>query len=121
MSDCWRASTQLTPSFLQDILRVLFPHALEKELAEMLTVVTRRKQVKGQDNLEQQMSELKEVFAVYDDDQTGELEQAAFVEALMSAGQICHMPASEAADNGGAWQKCNVYISDCDCTESFVL
>lgn len=52
-------------SFEQDILRVLFPHALEKELAELLTVVTRRKQVKGQDNLEQQISELKEVFAVY--------------------------------------------------------
>lgn len=65
---------------------MLFPHALEKELAELLTVVTRRKQVKGQDNLEQQISELKEVFAVYDDDQTGELEQAEFVEALMSAG-----------------------------------
>lgn len=76
---------------MQDILRVLYPHALDKELAEMLTVVTRRKQVKGQDNVEQQMAELKEVFAVYDDSGTGHLEQAQFVEAIMSAGHILHL------------------------------
>ncbi|KAL3152373.1 hypothetical protein ABBQ32_001431 [Trebouxia sp. C0010 RCD-2024] len=90
----------------KDILRVLFPHALEKELAELLTVVTRRKQVKGQDNLEQQISELKEVFAVYDDDQTGELEQAEFVEALMSAGydrdEAVQMFDIVDADHGGS-------------------
>ena len=65
---------------------MLYPHALDKELAEMLSVVTRQKQVKGQDNLEQQMAELKEVFAVYDEDGTGQLEQAEFVEAIVSAG-----------------------------------
>lgn len=57
----------------------------------MLTVVTRRKQVKGHDNLEQQMAELKEVFAVYDDCGTGQLQQAEFVQAIMSAGQVCHL------------------------------
>ena len=66
---------------------MLYPHALEKELVEMLSVVTRRKQVKGQDNLEQQVAELKEVFAMYDEDGTGELEQAEFVEAIVSAGR----------------------------------
>ena len=55
----------------------------------MLTVVARRKQVKGQDNLEQQLAELKEVFAVYDEDGTGQLEQAEFVEAIVSAGPAC--------------------------------
>lgn len=56
----------------------------------MLTVVARRKQVKGHDNLQQQMAELKEVFAVYDDSGTGQLQQAEFVQAIMSAGQVCH-------------------------------
>lgn len=76
---------------LQDILRVLYPHALDKELAEMLTVVTRRKQVKGHDNLEQQMAELREVFAVYDDCGAGQLQQAEFVQAIMSAGPVCRL------------------------------
>lgn len=57
----------------------------------MLTVVTRRKQVKGHDNVEQQMAELKEVFAVYDDSGTGQLQQAEFVQAIMSAGQVCYL------------------------------
>ena len=57
----------------------------------MLTIVTRRKQVKGQDNLEQQLAELKEVFAVYDEDGTGQLEQAEFVEAILSAGPACRI------------------------------
>ena len=70
---------------------MLYPHAMDKELAEMLTVVTRRKQVKGHDNLEQQMAELKEVFAVYDDSGTGQLQQAEFVQAIMSAGQLCYL------------------------------
>lgn len=65
---------------------------MDKELAEMLTVVTRRKQVKGHNNLEQQMAELKEVFAVYDDSGTGQLQQAEFVQAIMSAGQVCCLP-----------------------------
>ena len=70
---------------------MLYPHALDKELAEMLTVVTRRKQVKGHDNLEEQMAELKEVFAVYDDSGTGQLEQAEFVQAIVSAGCACYL------------------------------
>ena len=57
----------------------------------MLTVVTRRKQVKGHNNVEQQMAELKEVFAVYDDSGTGQLQQAEFVQAIMSAGQVCYL------------------------------
>lgn len=52
----------------------------------MLTVVARKKQVKGQNNLEQQVAELKEVFAVYDEDGTGQLKQAEFVQAIISAG-----------------------------------
>ncbi len=71
---------------IQDILRVLYPHALDKELAEMLSVVIPKKRVKGQTNLEQQVAELKEVFAVYDEDGTGQLNQATFVEAIVSAG-----------------------------------
>ena len=70
----------------QDILRVLYPHALDKELAEMLSVVIPKRHVKGQNNLEQQVAELKEVFAVYDEDGTGQLAQATFVEAIVSAG-----------------------------------
>ena len=70
----------------QDILRVLYPHALDRDLAEMLTVVAQKKQVKGQSNLAQQMAELQEVFAVYDEDGTGQLEQAEFVEAIVSGG-----------------------------------
>jgi len=65
---------------------VLYPQALDKDLAEMLSVVTPKKQVKGHNNLEQQIAELKEVFAVYDEDGTGQLEQAEFVEAIVSAG-----------------------------------
>ena len=72
---------------MQDILRVLYPHALDKELAEMLTVVAEKKHIKGQNNLEQQMAELQDVFAVYDEDGTGQLEQAEFVEAIVSAGE----------------------------------
>jgi len=45
-----------------------------------------QKHVKGQHNLEQQVAELKEVFAVYDEDGTGQLNQAEFVEAIVSAG-----------------------------------
>lgn len=71
---------------IQDILRVLYPHALDKELAEMLSVVIPKKHIKGQTNLEQQIAELKEVFAVYDEDGTGQLNQATFVEAIVSAG-----------------------------------
>lgn len=71
----------------KDILRVLYPHALDKELAEMLTVVAEKKHIKGQNNLEQQMAELQDVFAVYDEDGTGQLEQAEFVEAIVSAGK----------------------------------
>lgn len=93
------------PPLLQDILRVLFPHALEQQLAEMLTVVTKRKQVKGQDNLEQQISELKEVFSVYDEDHTGQLDQAEFVEALMSAGKFRHLVRSAAAETVECLQK----------------
>ncbi|DBA76506.1 TPA: hypothetical protein ACH3X2_008566 [Trebouxia sp. C0005] len=70
----------------KDILRVLYPHALDKELAEMLSVVIPKKHIKGQTNLEQQIAELKEVFAVYDEDGTGQLNQATFVEAIVSAG-----------------------------------
>ena len=77
---------------IQDILRVMYPHALDKELAEMLSVVIPKKHVKGQSNLEQQVAELKEVFAVYDEDGTGQLNQATFVEAIVSAGGDSSLP-----------------------------
>ena len=44
---------------------MLYPHALDKELAEMLSVVTTQKRIKGQNNLAQQLEELKEVFGVH--------------------------------------------------------
>ena len=88
--DCSVISTHMLDQhvacMIQDILRVLYPHALDKELAEMLSVVIPKKHVKGQTNLEQQVAELKEVFAVYDEDGTGQLNQATFVEAIVSAG-----------------------------------
>lgn len=80
----WHEAVHL---LLQDILRVLYPQALDKDLAEMLSVVTPKKHVKGHNNLEQQIAELKEVFAVYDEDGTGQLKQAEFVEAIVSAGE----------------------------------
>ena len=80
----WHKAVHL---LLQDILRVLYPQALDKDLAEMLSVVTPKKHVKGHNNLEQQIAELKEVFAVYDEDGTGQLKQAEFVEAIVSAGE----------------------------------
>ncbi|DBB10579.1 TPA: hypothetical protein ACH3X3_007097 [Trebouxia sp. C0006] len=90
----------------KDILRVLYPHALDKELAEMLSVVIPKKHVKGQNNLEQQVAELKEVFAVYDEDGTGQLNQATFVEAIVSAGyereEAVQMFDIVDADHGGS-------------------
>ncbi|KAL0031643.1 hypothetical protein WJX77_011345 [Trebouxia sp. C0004] len=90
----------------KDILRVLYPHALDKELAEMLSVVIPKKHVKGQHNLEQQVAELKEVFAVYDEDGAGQLNQATFVEAIVSAGyereEAVQMFDIVDADHGGS-------------------
>lgn len=73
---------------LQDILRVLYPHAYEDELTEMLRLVTKKRQVKGQGSVQHQLSELREIFAVYDEDGSGQLDQKEFLEALMAAGEV---------------------------------
>ncbi|KAK9803406.1 hypothetical protein WJX72_007335 [[Myrmecia] bisecta] len=70
----------------KDILRVLYPHSSEKELQEMLRLVTRKKKVKDASNIEQQIQELKDIFAIYDDDGSGELDKPEFIDALVSAG-----------------------------------
>ena len=50
---------------------MLYPHALDSELIEMLRLVTKKKQVKGQGSIRQQLAELKEIFAVYDESGNG--------------------------------------------------
>ena len=72
---------------------MLYPHALDSELIEMLRQVTKRKQVKGQGSIRQQLAELKEIFAVYDESGNGQLDQSEFMEALMAAGKGTHLPA----------------------------
>ena len=81
-----------TMSLLQDILRVLYPHAYESELTEMLRLVTKKRQVKGTGSVHHQLSELREIFAVYDEDGSGQLDQQEFLEALMAAGKASYSP-----------------------------
>lgn len=73
---------------LQSILRVLYPQASEKEVAEMMRMVMHKKRVKDNGNLEQQLQELRDIFAVYDDDGSGELDEPEFIEALIAAGEF---------------------------------
>ena len=75
---------------LQDILRVLYPHAYESELTEMLRLVTKKRQVKGEGSVHHQLAELRDIFAVYDEDGSGQLDQKEFLEALMAAGESNH-------------------------------
>ena len=79
-------------SLLQDILRVLYPHAYESELTEMLRLVTKKRQVKGTGSVHHQLNELREIFAVYDEDGSGQLDQQEFLEALMAAGRASYSP-----------------------------
>ena len=58
----------------------------------MLRLVTKKKQVKGQGSIRQQLAELKDIFAVYDESGNGQLDQSEFMEALMAAGQCTHLP-----------------------------
>lgn len=53
------------PPPLQDLLRVMYPRAPESELQQMLRIVAHKKKVKGStQNVEQQIQELRDIFAV---------------------------------------------------------
>ena len=68
------------------MLRVLFPFANSKELRDMLQVVMRKRRVQSISSIDEQVKELREVFRIFDEDHSGQLDHEEFVDALCAAG-----------------------------------